>query len=631
MDPLFSEAYQTLIIEPFYGGSHQQLVDLLMANLPYSVKHTLPATKWHWKARTSALHFAQVIPRSEHYRVLFSSSVLNLAELVAMRTDLAGLHKVLYFHENQLVYPVRKQQDRDFQYGYNQIISCLIADTILFNSAYNMESFLTSIDSFLSLIPVSGYKSKGMHKPIRPKCRVLYFPLQLPELDTVSPGEPSGCQPFLPGQNIRRVQSEDPAEGTTGSLRDSDPRCALAEDTDGHEEDWLDTAARPKFGNFRYARRVSRENLENDKKGNCVADAATRRKQKSSASRSREKEDTMAQSHDQAQSHDKAPSHDKTQSHDTSHLAAGERRAMWRSGSQKPLHILWAHRWEHDKNPDLFLHTLMKLHDAGLEFRVSVLGEHFNEVPEIFAEAKAKLQDRIVDWGYQSSKEDYYRVLFAADVAVSTADHEFFGVAMLEAVHLRCYPLCPNCLVYPEIFPKQYLYNTSQQLFKRLREFCRHPQLVRKHDLQVDVRQYSWEVLKHDYLEILSSSSATVTMKTFPRSSFEYEKESNQSVTQQNKMIFQAAGRREIAQPSATRDSKALTRSASQEDRAVPQSTIQRSKALAQLAAHQNKTPAIEQPKPVSLSTTQQAKAIALSATEKYKQLHNHPPSNTKH
>ena len=57
------------------------------------------------------------------FRVLFASSVLNLAELVAFRADLAGVHKVLYFHENQLIYPIRKQQDRDFQFGYNQIIS----------------------------------------------------------------------------------------------------------------------------------------------------------------------------------------------------------------------------------------------------------------------------------------------------------------------------------------------------------------------------------------------------------------------------------------------------------------------------------------------------------------------------
>lgn len=49
--------------------------------------------------------------------------MLNLCELVALRPDLAALKKVLYFHENQLVYPVRRDQDRDFQYGYNQVLS----------------------------------------------------------------------------------------------------------------------------------------------------------------------------------------------------------------------------------------------------------------------------------------------------------------------------------------------------------------------------------------------------------------------------------------------------------------------------------------------------------------------------
>lgn len=57
------------------------------------------------------------------FQTLFASSTLNLCELIGLRPDLARLRKILYFHENQLVYPVRKQKDRDFQYGYNQILS----------------------------------------------------------------------------------------------------------------------------------------------------------------------------------------------------------------------------------------------------------------------------------------------------------------------------------------------------------------------------------------------------------------------------------------------------------------------------------------------------------------------------
>jgi len=36
---------------------------------------------------------------------------------------------------------------------------------------------------------------------------------------------------------------------------------------------------------------------------------------------------------------------------------------------------------EHDKGPDGFSSVLMKLVDEGLEFRVSILGAHTNDIP----------------------------------------------------------------------------------------------------------------------------------------------------------------------------------------------------------------------------------------------------------
>ena len=57
-----------LFIEPFYGGSHKQLIDLLHRELG-GVVVSLPATKWHWRLRVSALQLSDVVPRDSHFRL----------------------------------------------------------------------------------------------------------------------------------------------------------------------------------------------------------------------------------------------------------------------------------------------------------------------------------------------------------------------------------------------------------------------------------------------------------------------------------------------------------------------------------------------------------------------------------
>lgn len=118
----------------------------------------------------------------------------------------------------------------------------------------------------------------------------------------------------------------------------------------------------------------------------------------------------------------------------------------------EPLHLLWAARWEHDKNPAMFFAALDELVRRGVKFRVSVIGESFREVPEVFDRAKQRFADRIVRWGYQPSRADYESALAEADVFVSTADHEFFGMAAVEAAMAGCVCVLPRKLAYPEVF-----------------------------------------------------------------------------------------------------------------------------------------------------------------------------------
>ncbi|XP_046573260.1 LOW QUALITY PROTEIN: glycosyltransferase-like domain-containing protein 1 [Haliotis rubra] len=469
-----SEKYENgrniLIIEGFYGGSHKQLVDLLCDKLTGCVRYTLPAKKWHWRARTSALYFSQSVSVGSIGTVLFTSSVLNLAELTALRPDLGRLRKVVYFHENQLVYPVRKQQDRDFQYGYNQILSSLVADIVLFNSTYNRDSFLDNISSFLKLIP--DHRPKGLAEQIRPKCQVLYFPLSFF----------TGCDKTQgTDATLMQVTSHSTDHQTDVSFLYSDHHIEENRPCGDLHRTWskrgkLDPSPTGQGGcnvqNVKHS--LANDSIE---VGKPAQELRSDFQQNTHGKTGSDVRDAAEMLGDLEVLKGPEAGDGLCCVSQSSSSVRGQTTQMNRlcDTGDRSLHIVWAHRWEHDKDPETFFQTLFRLHDEGYQFQVSVMGETYTDVPEIFSEAKTKLGDHIVTWGYQGNKGDYYTTLQAADVAVSTARHEFFGVAMLEAVHNGCYPLCPDNLVYPEIFPAQCLYRTPTQLYKRLREYCQNP------------------------------------------------------------------------------------------------------------------------------------------------------------
>ena len=151
------------------------------------------------------------------------------------------------------------------------------------------------------------------------------------------------------------------------------------------------------------------------------------------------------------------------------------------SNRQDPPLIIWNQRWEYDKRPDRFFRLLYRLQDAGVDFSLAVAGENFRNVPAEFDEAKTKLADRITDWGFVEQYDDYIALLQRGDLVISTADHEFFGVSILEAIAGGAFPLLPTRLSYPELIPAvlhpRCLYSDEDDLFEKARRF-----LQRKHD-----------------------------------------------------------------------------------------------------------------------------------------------------
>ena len=298
-----------LALESYYGGSHKAFID----GLSNAGKHnwtilTLPAHKWKWRMRHSAITFAQqstdLLKNGKNWDILFCSDMLNLAEFIALvPKEIAGLPKVIYFHENQLTYPVRVENERDYQYAMTNLTSALAADAVWFNSQFHRKSFLDALGKFLKSMPDNQ-------------------PLEV----------------------IEKIQEK---------------------------------------SSIHYP---------------GVADFPTRPKRKSGA-----------------------------------------------------IKILWAARWEHDKNPEDFFAALKILKSKNIEFKISVIGQSFRDIPEIFKKAKNDLKDNIEHWGFQETRQKYENILSEADVVVSTANHEFFGIGIVEAVAAGTYPLVPNRLSYPEI------------------------------------------------------------------------------------------------------------------------------------------------------------------------------------
>jgi glycosyltransferase involved in cell wall biosynthesis len=116
-----------------------------------------------------------------------------------------------------------------------------------------------------------------------------------------------------------------------------------------------------------------------------------------------------------------------------------------------PLRIGWVSRWERDKNPKTFFEVIDRLAQAGEDFRLLILGQSFQQVPGVFDQGRQRHLDRIEQWGFLESREDYRNALGRMDVVVSTAEHEFFGIAIAEAVAAGALPLLPDRLAYPEL------------------------------------------------------------------------------------------------------------------------------------------------------------------------------------
>lgn len=354
-----------LALEPYYGGSHQAVLDGWARRSRHAwTVLTLTPRKWKWRMRHAAVTFAgQVAEQAAtgaEWDLVICSDMLNLAEFLGLAPPaVRRLPSLIYFHENQVTYPVEHESEFDYHFAFSNLAAALAATRVWFNSRFHQDSFLDGLRRFLRRMPDN--RPLDTLDAIREKARI----------------RPPGLEPFPP----------------------------------------------------RGARQPG------------------------------------------------------------------------------PMRVIWAARWEYDKGPEIFFGALRRLAAGKTDFRVSVIGGgRARRTPPVFASAKRQLARRIDLWGYLDDREAYANALAQADVAVSTAQHEFFGIGVAEAVAAGAFPVVPRRLAYPEMLgegeaegKETFFYDgTERALARRLTRLSR---LVSDGDLwQHDpergrrvVARYAWE------------------------------------------------------------------------------------------------------------------------------------------
>ena len=149
----------------------------------------LPARFWKWRMRGAALYFINQIHSGEKtaplgdYNGIIATDMMSMADFKA----LAGKKcppAFVYFHENQITYPLAPGESRDFQFGFTNISTACAADQIIFNSKTHLDDFFSHLSPFLKKMP--EYRPMWIIDAIRAKSGVIYpgcrFPAKMEPL-----------------------------------------------------------------------------------------------------------------------------------------------------------------------------------------------------------------------------------------------------------------------------------------------------------------------------------------------------------------------------------------------------------------------------------------------------------------
>lgn len=174
----------------------------------------------------------------------------------------------------------------------------------------------------------------------------------------------------------------------------------------------------------------------------------------------------------------------------------------------QPRTILWNHRWEFDKAPEMFARVVCGLAEEGVPFRLAIAGEPGENPSEAMWRVREGLGERVVHFGFAESREAYGRLLWSSDIVISTTRHEFFGVGMVEAMAAGCVPIAPRRYNYPALVPEgmhgRLLFETEPELTVKLRELLLGP-LPPRDEVQASAARFGWDRVGLQWAEALGA------------------------------------------------------------------------------------------------------------------------------
>jgi glycosyltransferase involved in cell wall biosynthesis len=174
---------KVLVLEPYYGGSHESFIKSLL-RLPFCFEvMTLPARKWKWRMRLSAPYFAQELKKTRRrFDRIICSTFVDVAAFRGMAPGWVRDAPLLtYFHENQFAYPAQVEDERDLHFGLTNATTALASDSLAFNSKYDLKTFLAGLRGLLK--HSTDMKLQDPASRIRAKSRVLPPGLDFSEID----------------------------------------------------------------------------------------------------------------------------------------------------------------------------------------------------------------------------------------------------------------------------------------------------------------------------------------------------------------------------------------------------------------------------------------------------------------